>query len=120
MYSFFKVCNFFSDYKVNATINVNNRHYPPAEAGDGVIKSIWLLLLAMLFKAVITVFTFGIKVFKKDYMILMLNFLISPPQFREYTVVSFRCRIFNRITGCRLPDQLTYLSEKASDWLPLW
>lgn len=51
-----------SDYKGNTTINVNNREYPAAEAGPGVIKSIWLLSLAMLFKAVITVFTFGVKV----------------------------------------------------------
>ena len=54
--------NFCSDYKLNTTINVNSRHYPAAEAGPGVIKSIWLLLLAMLFKAIITVFTFGVKV----------------------------------------------------------
>lgn len=44
------------------TINVNNRAYPAAQAGPGVITSIWMLLLAMLFKAVITVFTFGMKV----------------------------------------------------------
>ena len=47
---------------LNATINVNSRHYPAAEAGSGVIKTIWLLLLAMIFKAIITVFTFGVKV----------------------------------------------------------
>ncbi|EDO33333.1 predicted protein [Nematostella vectensis] len=46
----------------NRTINVNNPHYPGAEAGPGVLKAVWQLLLAALFKLIITVFTFGIKV----------------------------------------------------------
>jgi chloride channel 3/4/5 len=45
---------------------VNNRKYPAAEAGAGVIKSIWLLSLTMLFKAIITIFTFGVKVILKS------------------------------------------------------
>ena len=43
-------------------MNVNDPRWPSAEAGDGVKKAVWQLILAMIFKAVITVFTFGIKV----------------------------------------------------------
>jgi chloride channel 3/4/5 len=31
-------------------------------AGDGVKRAIWQLVLALLFKGIITVFTFGMKV----------------------------------------------------------
>jgi len=41
---------------------VNDPRWPGAKAGDGVIKAVWQLTLAMIFKAIITVFTFGIKV----------------------------------------------------------
>lgn len=47
---------------MNSTVNVNDPRWPSAEAGNGVIKAVWQLILAMIFKAVITVFTFGIKV----------------------------------------------------------
>ena len=53
----------FSDYvSNNSTINVNDPHYPGAKAGSGVHTAVWQLLLAMLFKSAITIFTFGIKV----------------------------------------------------------
>ena len=56
-------CDYFSDYITNnATINVNDPHYPGAEAGDGVKRAVWQLVLAVIFKAIITIFTFGIKV----------------------------------------------------------
>ena len=48
------------DYYRNDT-NVNKKILI-AEAGPGVYKSIWLLILALFFKLIITVFTFGIKV----------------------------------------------------------
>ncbi|KAL1427145.1 hypothetical protein MTO96_017655 [Rhipicephalus appendiculatus] len=48
------------DYKRNFT-NVNN-HIDIAEAGDGVYNSLWQLSLALIFKVLITIFTFGIKV----------------------------------------------------------
>ncbi|KAH6936346.1 hypothetical protein HPB50_016208 [Hyalomma asiaticum] len=48
------------DYKRNFT-NVNN-HIDIAEAGDGVYNSLWQLSLALIFKLLITIFTFGIKV----------------------------------------------------------
>ncbi|KAI1286739.1 H(+)/Cl(-) exchange transporter 3 [Halotydeus destructor] len=50
------LCN----YSRNFT-NVNSK-LAIAEAGPGVYKSVWLLTLALLFKLVITVFTFGVKV----------------------------------------------------------
>ena len=54
-----------SDYQsVNSTLNVNDPNWPGAEAGEGVRKAIWQLILAMIFKIIITVFTFGIKVRK--------------------------------------------------------
>lgn len=48
------------DYKRNFT-DVNS-HIAQAEAGPGVYDSLWRLGLALIFKLVITVFTFGIKV----------------------------------------------------------
>ena len=58
--------DFFSDYVsgTNSTLNVNDPNWPGAEAGPGVRKAIWQLILAMIFKAIITIFTFGIKVRK--------------------------------------------------------
>lgn len=51
------------DYEtVNSTLNVNDPHWPGADAGAGVKTALWQLILAMIFKAIITVFTFGIKV----------------------------------------------------------
>ena len=54
-----------SDYlneSVNVTLNVNDPNLPGAAAGSGVHKAIWQLILAMVFKIIITIFTFGIKV----------------------------------------------------------
>lgn len=50
------------DYKNNYTLNALNKKVAIAEAGPGVYKSIWLLLLSLIFKLIITIFTFGIKV----------------------------------------------------------
>jgi len=47
---------------------VNDPNWPVSNAESGVKKALWQLILAMIFKAIITVFTFGIKVnteFKK-------------------------------------------------------
>ena len=54
-----------SDYlneSVNVTLNVNDPNLPGAAAGSGVHKAIWQLILAMVFKIIITIFTFGMKV----------------------------------------------------------
>ncbi|CAG7836228.1 unnamed protein product, partial [Allacma fusca] len=48
------------DYNRNFT-NVNSA-IGLAAAGDGVYNAIWLLLLALIFKFIVTIFTFGIKV----------------------------------------------------------
>ena len=54
---------FSSDYKdTNFTLNVNDPQLSDAEAGTGVISAVWQLILAMVFKSIITIFTFGIKV----------------------------------------------------------
>ncbi len=55
---------FNSDYRLkpNTTLNINNDIYPHSEAGAGVKETMWKLTLAMIFKAIITVFTFGMKV----------------------------------------------------------
>ena len=50
----------FSDYNRNFT-NVNQA-IEIAAAGPGVYKAIWLLILAMIVKLIMTIFTFGIKV----------------------------------------------------------
>lgn len=50
------LCDYYrNDTSVNKKIAI-------AEAGPGVYKSIWLLIFALIFKLIITVFTFGIKV----------------------------------------------------------
>eukprot|EP00794_Sanderia_malayensis_P007396 gene7396-8216_t len=55
-----KLCDY--TLQPNTTLNINNDIYPHSEAGAGVIETMWKLSLAMLFKAIITIFTFGIKV----------------------------------------------------------
>ena len=58
------LCCCSSDYvlKPNTTLNINNDIYPHSEAGPGVIDALWKLTLAMIFKTLITIFTFGMKV----------------------------------------------------------
>lgn len=50
----------FSDYNRNFT-NVKSA-IDLAAAGPGVYKAIWLLIVALVLKLVMTIFTFGIKV----------------------------------------------------------
>ncbi|XP_077321276.1 H(+)/Cl(-) exchange transporter 5 isoform X4 [Lithobates pipiens] len=52
-----KLCDYSNDF--NST-NVGN--LPDRSAGSGVYTALWQLSLALIFKAVITIFTFGIKV----------------------------------------------------------
>ena len=74
----FKFVRFdFSDYvlKPNTTLNINNDIYPHSEAGAGVIEALWKLTLAMIFKALITIFTFGMKVhFAVVFIASLFNF----------------------------------------------
>ena len=58
------VCFCFSDYiyDLNKTQNVNTAIYPHRGLGSGVYTAIWQLALTMVFKGLITIFTFGIKV----------------------------------------------------------
>ncbi|XP_057312951.1 H(+)/Cl(-) exchange transporter 4-like isoform X2 [Hydractinia symbiolongicarpus] len=49
-------------YNVTNTRNVNSDVYPHRAVGPGVREALWKLTLAMLFKGIITIFTFGIKV----------------------------------------------------------
>jgi len=66
--------NFCSDYETsNSTLNVNDPNWPGAKAGAGVLKAVWQLILAMIFKAIITVFTFGIKVSKSRKLCHQVN-----------------------------------------------
>lgn len=46
----------------NRSITNVNVYGGSAVAGDGVIRAVWQLILAFLFKGIITVFTFGLKV----------------------------------------------------------
>jgi len=52
------------DYKYNETFvrNVNSDLYPHRTMGPGIYEALWKLSLAMVFKGIITIFTFGIKV----------------------------------------------------------
>lgn len=56
-----ELCDYQTE-SLNSTLNVNDPNWPGAAAGDGVHKAIWQLILAMIFKIIITIFTFGIKV----------------------------------------------------------
>jgi len=49
------------DY-VNATSQNANHNLGSSPIGDGIKAAMWKLSLALLFKVVITIFTFGIKV----------------------------------------------------------
>lgn len=53
--------NLLCDYQRNYT-RIDQSVYPSAEAGPGVFNALWLLALALAFKAIFTIFTFGIKV----------------------------------------------------------
>lgn len=55
------LCDYLNE-SVNVTLNVNDPNLPGAAAGSGVHKAIWQLILAMVFKIIMTIFTFGIKV----------------------------------------------------------
>jgi len=50
----------FSDYQRNFTDP--QAYMSSTYIGDGVKRAIWQMVLALLFKGVITVFTFGMKV----------------------------------------------------------
>ncbi|XP_033127501.1 H(+)/Cl(-) exchange transporter 3-like isoform X3 [Anneissia japonica] len=49
------------DYQRNIT-DTDETNWPGATAGHGIYHAMWQLSLALLFKSIITVFTFGIKV----------------------------------------------------------
>lgn len=49
------------DYVDRDFTNVNHE-VPIAKAGDGVYTALWQLILALIFKMVITIFTFGLKI----------------------------------------------------------
>lgn len=46
----------------NKTVDNLDQQYHDTQALSGVWRAVWQLLLAMLLKAVLTIFTFGIKV----------------------------------------------------------
>ncbi|XP_077984482.1 H(+)/Cl(-) exchange transporter 3-like isoform X2 [Glandiceps talaboti] len=54
----YMLCN----YKRNHTAMLHTGSMSGAAAGPGIYTSLWLLSLALVFKGVVTVFTFGIKV----------------------------------------------------------
>ncbi|PIO37790.1 hypothetical protein AB205_0206190, partial [Aquarana catesbeiana] len=62
-----KLCDYSNDF--NST-NVGN--LPDRSAGSGVYTALWQLSLALIFKAVITIFTFGIKVREASNIQLLL------------------------------------------------
>lgn len=43
-------------------ITLGNGERPSAPMGDGLKTAVWQLVIALIFKSVITIFTFGIKV----------------------------------------------------------
>ena len=55
-----RLCWCCSDYKRN--LSTPHPYQDSAVAGSGVHSALWKLFLALIFKAIITIFTFGIKV----------------------------------------------------------
>jgi len=66
IYLMFTQCGVTNEHDICDYVNRNftnvNHAVPIAEAGDGVYTALWQLLLALIFKMLITIFTFGIKV----------------------------------------------------------
>lgn len=59
------------DY-VNRTTETAYRGMSSAPIGDGMRTALWQLSLALLFKVIITIFTFGIKVRSKVVLIFYI------------------------------------------------
>jgi len=66
IYLLFTQCGVTNEHDICDYVNRNftnaNHAVPIAEAGDGVYTAIWQLALALVFKMIITIFTFGLKV----------------------------------------------------------
>ena len=66
IYLLFTQCGVTNEMDICDYVNRNftnaNHAVPIAEAGPGVYTALWQLTLALMFKFVITIFTFGIKV----------------------------------------------------------
>lgn len=66
IYLLFTQCGVTNEMDICDYVNRNftnaNHAVPIAEAGPGVYNALWQLTLALVFKFVITIFTFGIKV----------------------------------------------------------
>ena len=63
IYLLFTQCGVTNEHDICDYVNRNftnvNHPVPIAEAGDGVYTALWQLILALVFKMVITIFTFG-------------------------------------------------------------
>lgn len=65
--------------------------YPHRAVGPGVREALWKLTLAMLFKGIITIFTFGIKV-KLCFCILSIDIKLYSVSCLENTYIkSAKC-----------------------------
>ena len=60
----------YSNY--NLTTQSVDAEYHDTQALDGVWRATWQLVLAMSVKGLITIFTFGIKVYKYSFLIIGL------------------------------------------------
>lgn len=63
-----------SDYQYNTTAMDMTADVVSAPLGPDAIKAIWLLFLALIFKMIITIFTFGLKV-SIELSLLLIDFI---------------------------------------------
>ena len=91
IYLLFTQCGVTNEMDICDYVNRNftnaNHAVPIAEAGPGVYTALWQLTLALIFKFVITIFTFGIKVGHHKY---------SP---NSYLAVSGPCWLVHSLVG---------------------
>ena len=82
IYLLFTQCGVTNEMDICDYVNRNftnaNHAVPIAEAGPGVYTALWQLTLALMFKFVITIFTFGIKVWQCVILALNLTSLSRP------------------------------------------
>jgi len=66
IYLLFTQCGVTNEHDICDYVNRDftnvNHEVPIAKAGDGVYTALWQLILALVFKMVITIFTFGLKI----------------------------------------------------------
>ena len=76
------------NYNTNKTLSVNSEYFPHRTNGPGVYEAVWKLAIAMLFKGIITIFTFGVKVI---IIIFLLVFVLLHNSIKLLRITPLNC-----------------------------